>query len=151
MYFRVPRTSYDVWYLCDDTNDPVGGEEVKTSLCWYQGLRREGSYMPPRNYLHRTSFFPHALRCPRHTPHPNLPRPTYPKEVLKHRFVPFDSLYGEDVEQMEIDEDSSLPKGSKPTADTLSESGGKLKERKVETTEDSSEPRKLRKSRGTSS
>lgn len=91
-----------------------------------------------------------ALRR-RRTPHPNLPRPTYPKEVLKPRFAPFGSLYGEDVEQMEIDEDSLLPKGSKPTADTPFESGGKLKERKVETTEDSSEPRKLRKSRGTSS
>ncbi|KAK7688857.1 hypothetical protein QCA50_007546 [Cerrena zonata] len=158
------HASYDVWYLGDDTNDAVGGEEVKNLSVLVPRAKKGGKlYAAPKL---PTRHFVLSARPPLPTPdpssesssqdsltiqHKNPPRPTYPKEVLKHRFVPFGSLYCEGVEQMEVDEEPSLPKGSKPPADTHPESGGKPKKRKTETAEDSSEPRKSRKSKGTSS
>ena len=81
------------------------------------------------------------------TEYKNPPRPTYPKEVLKHRFMPYGSITGTAEEQMDVDDDTSPTNPSnQDKVESNPVEGGKSKKRKSERAEGTAEPRKSRKS-----
>lgn len=125
------HASYDVWSLGDSPSDHVGGEELKRLSCLLPRkskggkLYRGASYVLPCSVLIKvTSIAPKPIA--RHivvtakpaeatpaetaeeqgaTLYKNPPRPRYPLEVLKHRFVPLGALAPTDApDAMDIDQ-----------------------------------------------
>ncbi|CAL1703230.1 unnamed protein product [Somion occarium] len=149
------HASYDTWCLGEDTNDNVGGEEVKNLSVLVPRARKGGKlYAAPKL---PTRHFVFSGRPALPTPEPssespsdssptstfrNPPRPTYPKGVLKHRFMPYGSLSSAagTEEQMDVDDVKMPPSNQaaqKPSkSKSASEEGGKAKKRKVEADDD---------------
>ncbi|KAF9557731.1 hypothetical protein CPC08DRAFT_774114 [Agrocybe pediades] len=101
------HTSYDIWSVGDDNdnNDDednnnstvpiIGGEEIKNLTCLLPRTSKKGRLYPAPKPISRHLI----ISVPPVTPSSeaavgasqlkNPPRPVYPPEVLKHRYVPF--------------------------------------------------------------
>ncbi|KAJ3488566.1 hypothetical protein NLI96_g2757 [Meripilus lineatus] len=99
------HTSYDVWSIGDELNEYVGGDEVKSlEPLLPQSSKGNKLYLAPEmKTRHMVITARPAIPTPEPSPegdpttstskvHRNPPRFTYPKEVLKHAFVPTGAL-----------------------------------------------------------
>ncbi|KAI0093816.1 hypothetical protein BDY19DRAFT_989352 [Irpex rosettiformis] len=139
-------TVYDIWSLGDNTEGIVGAEEVKNLTCLAPRHKKRGKLYPTASKI-PTRHVVLSARPPSSTRdkspesgedmswalRQNPPRPSYPIEMLKHRFVPFGSLGVTDVSEggdnMNVDESlSSKPQKTKGTK----YEEVKVKKRKVE-------------------
>ncbi|KAI0781487.1 hypothetical protein BD413DRAFT_505733 [Trametes elegans] len=105
-------TTYDVWNLGEDEADAVGGEELRGISALLPRTKQGGKlYQAPKPIARRLVIsarptLPTPEASPEASPvsHKNPPRPTYPKEVLTHRFMPIGSLAPiEDNASMDVD------------------------------------------------
>ncbi|KAI0668397.1 hypothetical protein C8Q78DRAFT_979958 [Trametes maxima] len=105
-------TTFDVWNLGEDEADTIGGEELRGVSALLPRSKRGGKlFQAPKPITRRLVISAHpTLPTPESSPeashasHQNPPRPTYPKEVLTHRFMPIGSLAPvEDDVVMDID------------------------------------------------
>ncbi|KAF4604333.1 hypothetical protein EYR40_001512 [Pleurotus pulmonarius] len=156
--------NYDIWAIGDseeaDADSPVVGEEIRNLSCLLPRKSKGGKlFSAPKPITRRLVFSaqpatPSASSPTSNTPilFQNPPRHSYPKELLKHRFMPFgsqaisDGIPPEihspgDEEAMEVDavlvpeepvlgqnsEKDALPAASQPTKEK-----SKTKKRKVE-------------------
>ncbi|KAI0078966.1 hypothetical protein K474DRAFT_747019 [Panus rudis PR-1116 ss-1] len=146
------HSSYDVWCLGEDENDYVGGDEIKNFSCLVPRKKKEdlriAPKLPIRHLVVSTrptlptpepSSDSSSDAPPPHTLMQNPPRPSYPKEVLKHRFLPYGSVSTADAsqpesEKMQVDDDASYPQKDGKSKDVKEEeaAGGKVKKRKVD-------------------
>ncbi|KAF9239132.1 DNA-directed RNA polymerase I subunit RPA34.5-domain-containing protein [Melanogaster broomeanus] len=88
------NVTYDVWSLGDDETGVVGGEELRGLSCLLPRKKKKGKLCIAPKPISRHFVIaaqPTAPTVPEHQPviHQNPPRPSYPKHVLKHRFVPY--------------------------------------------------------------
>ncbi|KAG8217136.1 hypothetical protein J3R82DRAFT_5194 [Butyriboletus roseoflavus] len=133
-------TSYDVWSIGDDDAEVAGGEELRGLSCLLPRKRKKGKlYIGKRHYffIHDCLFRSYAPSALKHVSHhivistqppiatalqyqpvvyQNTPHASYPKDMLKHSFVP----YGARSEQsrsgdMSIDADDGETAVGKPS------------------------------------
>ncbi|KAF8835782.1 hypothetical protein BDN67DRAFT_937572, partial [Paxillus ammoniavirescens] len=126
--------TYDVWSIGDDDTEVVGGEELRGLSCLIPRTKKRGKLCIAPKTISRhivISAQPTVPTVPEHQPvvHQNPPRPSYPKAVLKHRFVPYGARSGQSQsEDLPMDVDATNTPATKP-ADTMESKG---KKRKVE-------------------
>ena len=136
------HASYDVWSLGDTPSEHVGGEELKRLSCLLPRKNKGGKLyqgalhaLPCNALAEVTSTAPKPIA--RHivvttkpaeatpgedtveqeeTTYKNPPRPRYPLEVLKHRFVPLGALAPTDTPDV-MDVDQPIPTISTQEAD----------------------------------
>jgi len=145
------HVSYDIWSVADDDELPVGGEEIRGLSCLLPRKKKNGKlYRAPKPIARHIVLSAQDVLP---TPNPsvptasdsaqiyqNPPRQSYPKELLKHRFMPYGSLVGNNdvnaAQDKDVDMDGDAEgKGSQPK---LGASPGKKtneskgKKRKVE-------------------
>ncbi|KAF8162749.1 hypothetical protein B0H34DRAFT_692810 [Crassisporium funariophilum] len=120
--------TFDIWSVGDDDSQPVGGEELKSLSCLLPRKSKKGGLYPaPKPFAHHILVAaqavvptPDSSSSDAHTPgvtlqYKNPPRQSYPKEVLKHQFLPYGSLVNVtndgDVPMMDVDvvEDPQQP------------------------------------------
>ncbi|KAF9494073.1 hypothetical protein BDN71DRAFT_1449397 [Pleurotus eryngii] len=167
--------NYDIWAIGEgdaDADSPVVGEEIRNLSCLLPRRSKEGKlFSAPKPIARRLVFSaqpatPSASSPTSNTPSApvlfqNPPRHSYPKELLKHRFMPFGSQVTSDVtpadinspgdeDAMEVDavlvpeQPTSGQKSEKDaplTASQLAKEKSKTKKRKVE----ESSPKKVKK------
>ncbi|KDQ34109.1 hypothetical protein PLEOSDRAFT_1110847 [Pleurotus ostreatus PC15] len=163
--------NYDIWAIGEgedaDANSPVVGEEIRNLSCLLPRKSKEGKlFSAPKPIARRLVFSAQPATPTSNTPSApilfqNPPRHSYPKESLKHRFMPFGSQVISDVtpadinspgdeEAMEVDavlvpeQPTSGQKSDKDAPATASQPAkekSKTKKRKVE----ESSPKKVKK------
>jgi len=109
------HASYDIWSLGDSASDHVGGEELKRLSCLLPRKDKGGKlYQAPESIARHivVTAKPEAptpvadANDAEDTIYKNPPRPRYPLEVLKHRFMPLGSLAPTDApDAMDVDLD----------------------------------------------
>ncbi|KIK96680.1 hypothetical protein PAXRUDRAFT_825703 [Paxillus rubicundulus Ve08.2h10] len=125
--------TYDVWSVGDDDTEVVGGEELRGLSCLIPRTKKGGKLcMAPKTISRHIviSAQPTVPTVPEHQPvvHQNPPRPSYPKAVLKHRFLPYGARCGQSQsENLPVDVDAANSPATKP-ADTMRTSPSKDKE-----------------------
>ncbi|KAK0458612.1 uncharacterized protein EV420DRAFT_1224310, partial [Desarmillaria tabescens] len=88
--------SYDVWNVGND-GGPFGGDEVGDLECLLpRKSKKDDMYLAPRSIARRlviseTAVVPTTAENQADEPYINPPRPSYPKELLKHSFKPYGS------------------------------------------------------------
>ncbi|KAI0692228.1 hypothetical protein BC835DRAFT_1278121 [Cytidiella melzeri] len=141
-------TIYDVWSLGENPDSVVSAEEVKSLACLVPRHKKRGklyvapkiptrhvvlSARPPSPSLHSQTSAGEDMSWSRQQ---NPPRPSYPKELLKHRFVPFGSLVNasqpKTEEGMDVDEQPLTTQPKRAKVEKLEDDGTKPKKRKVE-------------------
>lgn len=85
---------YDIWSMGDDDTDFAGAEELRGLTCLLPRRKKMGKlYIAPKEITRHlvVSAQPSRASPPEHPSilHQNPPRPSYPKELLKHHFVPY--------------------------------------------------------------
>jgi hypothetical protein len=85
---------YDIWSMGDDDTDFAGAEELRGLSCLLPRRRKKGQlYIAPKEITRHlvVSAQPSRASPPEHPSvlHQNPPRLSYPKELLKHHFVPY--------------------------------------------------------------
>lgn len=85
---------YDIWSMGDDDADFTRAEELRGLSCLLPRRRKTGKlYVAPKEIARHlvVSARPSKASPPEHPSilHQNPPRPSYPKELLKHHFVPY--------------------------------------------------------------
>ncbi|KAH8100291.1 DNA-directed RNA polymerase I subunit RPA34.5-domain-containing protein [Cristinia sonorae] len=151
-------TQYDVWCLGNGDNDRVGGEELKNLTCLVPRQKKGGKLyaVPTMTTRHLVVSARAALPTPPHSSdgddsessvtYTNPPRPSYPVEALKHRFMPIGSLShtaDDDVEDhMEVDE---APVESAPASAEPAKKEKKTKGKKEDATGGEVKPAKRKK------
>ncbi|KAH7905190.1 hypothetical protein BJ138DRAFT_1165247 [Hygrophoropsis aurantiaca] len=151
----LPRksTTFDVWSLGTDVNDEdsefIGGEELGGISCLIPRRRKQGRlYGAPKPIARRFVITapPVVPSEHEHITHQNPARPSYPKEILKHRFIP----YGAETESTpalpavdDIEMDDPIPKGESIST-RKQESKGKEPKGKKRKTEGET-PKKVKK------
>ncbi|TFK31974.1 hypothetical protein BDQ12DRAFT_639357 [Crucibulum laeve] len=116
--------TYDMWNVGDDVDQqPVGGEEVKGLSCLLPRKGRKGRLYPAPKSITRhlvmsaQAVVPAALETEEGTPkYKNPPRQCYPKDVLTHRFVPFNSIRNATTEDVTMGDVEEAPKKAKVEA-----------------------------------
>ncbi|KAH0830166.1 hypothetical protein J3R83DRAFT_1515 [Lanmaoa asiatica] len=125
------HTTYDVWSIGDDDAELVGGDELRGLSCLLPRKKKRGKlYIAPKHVSQHIviSAQPPIATAPEHQPvvHQNPPRPSYPKDVLKHSFVPYgarsEQSRSEDLSMIEVDDNETTV--AKP-ADTAPSPKGK--------------------------
>ncbi|KAI0648400.1 hypothetical protein C8Q79DRAFT_955302 [Trametes meyenii] len=105
-------TTFDVWNLGEDEADTIGGEELRGVSALLPRSKKGGQlYQAPKSIARCLVISARpTLPTPESSPessrvlHQNPPRPTYPKEILTHRFMPIGSLAPvEDDVVMDVD------------------------------------------------
>lgn len=171
---------YDIWSLGKEQTDQVGGQEIKNVSCLLPRPEKGGKlYLAPSSIPTRHLVFSAIPALPTpdssETSDPsdsftNPPRPTYPKEFLKHRFMPYGSLAhpangDSHLDDMEVDnagDSQALPapqppeppagrKSPKKKSDKEEEvkvKEAKVKKRKVEEASVASPKKKSKKPKG---
>ncbi|KAJ3553067.1 hypothetical protein NM688_g3821 [Phlebia brevispora] len=98
------HTTYDVWSLGEDGDELVGAEETKNFTCILPRKRKSGKLFTAPEITTRhivlsarpelpSSELPDAENADMSwSTQQNPPRPSYPAELLKHRFMPYGSL-----------------------------------------------------------
>ncbi|KAI0713642.1 hypothetical protein C8Q76DRAFT_675844 [Earliella scabrosa] len=107
------HATYDVWSLGEDDTEAVGGDELRGVSCLLPRQKHNGKlYQAPKPFARRLVISARpSLPTPPQSPsessqvlHQNPPRPSCPKELLKHRFMPLGSLAPiGDSEEMDVD------------------------------------------------
>ncbi|PBK83750.1 hypothetical protein ARMGADRAFT_1000883 [Armillaria gallica] len=93
--------SYDIWSVGEGDDRPSGGDEVGSLECLLpRKSKKDDMYLAPRSIARRlviseTAVLPTTAENQTQEPYRNPPRPSYPKELLKHSFKP----YGSNTEQ----------------------------------------------------
>ncbi|KAI0355091.1 hypothetical protein OH77DRAFT_1590047 [Trametes cingulata] len=135
--------TYDVWNLGEDEADVVGGEELRGVSALLPRSKHGGKlFQAPKPFSRRLVISARpTLPTPQSSPeasrvlHQNPPRPTYPKELLTHRFMPLGSQAPiEDDAAMDVD----VPQATQPPR--------WLRESDKTSREDGEAPKKKRKS-----
>ncbi|KAG1856621.1 hypothetical protein DFJ58DRAFT_913599 [Suillus subalutaceus] len=85
---------YDIWSMGDDDTDFARAEELRGLSCLLPRKKKRGKlYIAPKEIARHlvVSAQPSRASPPEHPSilHQNPPRPSYPKELLKHHFVPY--------------------------------------------------------------
>jgi len=99
---KQKHVAYDVWSLGKEQSDLAGGEEIKNLACLLPRRRKDGKLyaapnIPTRHLLLSAKPVLPTPDCSAESPdsaqtYMNPVRPSYPKEFLKHRFMPYGSL-----------------------------------------------------------
>ncbi|KAJ7494377.1 hypothetical protein B0H11DRAFT_934214 [Mycena galericulata] len=157
--------AYDIWSVGAEApeDDPVGGEEVKAISCLLPRKNKKGKLYAAPTPIARTIVM--AAQDAKPTPdasnpaapnarpvYKNPPRERHPKELLKHRFLPYGSIVeGEGQPRragtpMEVEPQVLVPESPQKVAKAKGDK--KSKKRKGE--EDGESPKKLKKAKTTS-
>ncbi|KAG6331030.1 hypothetical protein ID866_8061 [Astraeus odoratus] len=88
------NVTHDIWSIGDDHPGIVGGDELRGLSCLLPRKRKKGKLCIAPKPIARhlvVSAQPTAPTPPEHSPivHQNPARPSYPRDVLKHHFVPY--------------------------------------------------------------
>ncbi|PPQ82373.1 hypothetical protein CVT25_008334 [Psilocybe cyanescens] len=105
------HTAFDIWSVGDDDSQPVGGEEIKSLTCLLPRSSKKGKLYPISKPIAHHIVVTAQPVTPTLPPngeslqYQNPPRHSYPKEILKHRFMPYGSIVNanNDVTEMEVD------------------------------------------------
>ncbi|KAK0210184.1 hypothetical protein DFS33DRAFT_1251476 [Desarmillaria ectypa] len=102
--------SYDIWSVGND-DGPFGDEIGDLECLLPRKSRKDDMYLAPRSIARRlviseTAVVPTAAENQANEPYKNPPRPSYPKELLKHSFKP----YGSNTKQPAADDAMVLDK-----------------------------------------
>ncbi|KAH9483606.1 hypothetical protein JR316_0003076 [Psilocybe cubensis] len=107
------HTAFDIWSVGDNgDNIPIGGEEIKSISCLLPRSSKKGKLYPvPKPIAQHVVIAaqPVVPTLPSNgepaLQYQNPPRHSYPKEILKHRFTPFNSVINteSDAAKMEVD------------------------------------------------
>ncbi|KAK0474837.1 DNA-directed RNA polymerase I subunit RPA34.5-domain-containing protein [Armillaria novae-zelandiae] len=124
--------SYDIWSVGEGDDRPTGGDEVGSLECFLpRKSKKDDMYLAPRSITRRlviseTAVLPTAAENQGEEPYRNPPRPSYPKELLKHSFKP----YGSNAEQLLADEAMVLDEqvAEEPVQETSRAKGKKRKD-----------------------
>ncbi|KAG2132840.1 uncharacterized protein EDB93DRAFT_893901 [Suillus bovinus] len=127
-------TVYDIWSMGDDDSYFAGAEELRGLSCLLPRKRKKGRlYIAPKEIARHlvVSAQPSRANLPEHPSvlHQNPPRPSYPKELLKHHFVPYGAKPSINSDHMNMDDDGQAEGGD--TGPSFGESPRKTKESKV--------------------
>ncbi|KAI6004917.1 hypothetical protein EDD15DRAFT_1025144 [Pisolithus albus] len=93
---------HDIWSTGDDETDFIGGEELRCLSCLLPRKKKKGKLCIAPKPIARhiiISAREAVPTAPKHQPiiHQNPPRPSYPKDVLKHQFVPYGARSQSDI------------------------------------------------------
>ncbi|KAI0345036.1 hypothetical protein BDW22DRAFT_1325995 [Trametopsis cervina] len=151
-------TTYDVWSLGDDAESAAGAEEVKTLTYLAPRHKKRGKLyaatkVPTRHLVISARPTEPSLKPPTDegedmswARQQNPPRPSYPKEMLKHAFVPFGSTVNTEAEEsMALDK----PPSAAPPVKTKAKKDDEIKTKKRKVESDKS-ARKSKKSHAAS-
>ncbi|KAI6097960.1 hypothetical protein EDD16DRAFT_584256 [Pisolithus croceorrhizus] len=110
------NVAHDVWSAGDDERYSIGGEELWCLSCLLPRKKKKGKLcIAPKAIARRiiVSAQQPMPTVPKLQPiiHQNPPRPSYPKDVLKHQFVPYGgrSRSGIFTAEESMDVESSAP------------------------------------------
>ncbi|KAF5318128.1 hypothetical protein D9619_012194 [Psilocybe cf. subviscida] len=101
----IPRkhTTFDVWAVGNDDAQPIGGEEIKSLSCLLPRKSKKGKLYPAPKPIARHLVIvaqpvnpTPATGTENEVRTTNPPRFAYPKEVLKHAYLPYGSLLRND-------------------------------------------------------
>ncbi|KAI9570754.1 hypothetical protein HD554DRAFT_2018135 [Boletus coccyginus] len=134
------NASYDAWSIGDDDAEDVGGEELRGLSCLLPRKSKQGKlYIAPECASRHIVISPHPSvpKAPSPRDFQKRPRPSYPKDVYKHSFVPYGARSGQarsealsmDVDDIESTRDEPAPPPTDKPAKTKESKG---KKRKVE-------------------
>ncbi|KIJ63359.1 hypothetical protein HYDPIDRAFT_29611 [Hydnomerulius pinastri MD-312] len=126
------NSTYDVWSIADDDTDVIGGEELRGVSCLLPRKKKKGKLCTAPKAIARHIIIaaqPPIPAVPEHQPivHQNPPRPSYPKDVLKHHFTPYGARSGENATSLNVSMD--VDHADSPAAKTA-QADGKAKEPK---------------------
>ncbi|KAG7453088.1 uncharacterized protein BT62DRAFT_990051 [Guyanagaster necrorhizus] len=142
---RVSRKShsYDIWNVGNDDDRPVGGDEVCDLECLLpRKSKKDDMYIAPRSIARRLviseqSAVPMTPENQPSEPYKNPPRPSYPKELLKHSFKPYGSSSKQPpaddamvLDEQEVQEAAKQAKGKKRKDDGTGETKKAKKSKK---------------------
>ncbi|KAF9009580.1 hypothetical protein BDQ17DRAFT_1235514 [Cyathus striatus] len=122
------HATFDIWNVGDedDKETPVGGEEIKSLHCLLPRKSKKGLLYPAPKPITRHILVSAQTVEPTHDAektgpqtYQNPPRPSYAKELLKHKFMPIGSLVGggEVEEVMDVDFEVPPPSPKKEKKD----------------------------------
>ncbi|KAH7928156.1 hypothetical protein BV22DRAFT_1083499 [Leucogyrophana mollusca] len=122
--------TFDIWSVADDDEDTVGGEELRGLSCLLPRRKKQCKlYTAPKPIARHIviSAPPVTPSEHEHITHQNPPRPSYPKEVLKHCFIPYGAQQ-ESAAALPTADDVEM---DDPTPEGKSTPAGKGKEHKT--------------------
>ncbi|KAG0699010.1 hypothetical protein DFH29DRAFT_67817 [Suillus ampliporus] len=127
-------TVYDIWSMGDDDTEFARAEELRGLSCLLPRKRKSGKlYMAPKEIARHfvVSAQPTIATPPEHPSilHQNPPRLSYPKELLKHSFVPYGAKLSINSDHASMDVDDQVEGGDLGT--DIGGSPHKAKESKV--------------------
>ncbi|KAG1749548.1 hypothetical protein EDB19DRAFT_147213 [Suillus lakei] len=125
---------YDIWSMGDDDTDFAGAEELRGLSCLLPRRKKSGKlYMAPKEIARHlvVSAQPSRASPPEHPSilYQNPPRLSYPKELLKHHFVPCGAGLPAGGDHASMDTDGQVEGGD--TASGIGGSPRKTKESKI--------------------
>lgn len=124
---------YDIWSMGDDDTDFAGAEELRGLSCLLPRIKKSGKlYIAPKDIARHliVTAQPSRASPPEHPSilHQNPPRPSYPKELLRHHFVPYGAKLSSNSDHATMDIDGQAEGGV--TGSSFGESPSKTKESK---------------------
>ncbi|KAL4075307.1 hypothetical protein V8B97DRAFT_1867367 [Scleroderma yunnanense] len=133
------NATHDVWSIGDDDTDVMGADDVRGLSCLLPQKKKKGKLCLAPNAITRhiiVSAHPPTPTPQEHQPivHQNPTRPSYPKDVLKHQFVPYGarSQPNETTVEGPMEVDGNIPIVPVPQEKGIDEKESKGKKRKVE-------------------
>lgn len=107
---------YDIWSMGDDDTEFAGAEELRGLSCLLPRRRKKGKlYIAPKDITRHlvVSTQPSRASPPEHPSilHQNPPRPSYPKELLRHHFVPYGARLSINSDHASMDVDDQAEGG----------------------------------------
>ncbi|KDR81997.1 hypothetical protein GALMADRAFT_264280 [Galerina marginata CBS 339.88] len=156
------HTNFDIWSVGDDADNlPIGGEEIKGLSCLLPRSSKKGKLYPsPKPISHHLVVSAQAVaptpaadsNASTSTQYKNPPRPTYPQEVLKHRFIPFGSVIknvDENAEDAVMDVDHiEEPQPGQPPSSPKKKSRSKKTDEEAAVVDESEPEVKVKKTKG---
>ncbi|KAG1736928.1 uncharacterized protein EDB91DRAFT_1055328 [Suillus paluster] len=109
-------TVYDIWSMGDDDTEFAGAEELRGLSCLLPRKKKSGKlYMAPKEITRHlvVSAQPSKATPPEHPSilHQNPARLSYPKELLKHHFVPYGAKLSINSDHARMDVDGQVEGG----------------------------------------
>ncbi|KAI6143914.1 hypothetical protein BKA82DRAFT_4178955 [Pisolithus tinctorius] len=135
---------HEIWSAGEDDTDLIGGEELRCLSCLLPRKKKKGKLcIAPkavaRHIIVSAQQATPTAPGPQPIIHQNSPRPSYPKDVLKHKFVPYGARSQLDITAVEesMDVEISAPpdivsEQPQEEAPQVSEKVSKGKKRKKE-------------------
>ncbi|KAH7890085.1 hypothetical protein F5I97DRAFT_1850037 [Phlebopus sp. FC_14] len=108
------NTTFDVWSIGDDDADCVGGEELRGLSCLLPRKKKRGKLCVAPKAVARHIVISAQPTIPsvldqQPSVHQNHPRPSYSKDLLNHRFIPYGARSQQDIPVSQPTMDVDIP------------------------------------------